>query len=41
MIKSSLDPEDKLPKENYQVKLALYESYPRRPAKKERERIEE
>ena len=41
MRTNSLDPENTLPEDNFKVKLALYESYPKRPTKKERERIEE
>ena len=40
-MKNCLDSEGKLPEEDFEVKLALYKSYPRRPTKKERERIEE
>ena len=41
MRTGSLDPENKLPKERFEVKKTLFEGYPRRPTKKERERIEE
>ena len=41
MRTGSLDPDNNLPKDRFEVKLALFEGYPRRPTKKEREMIEE